>query len=272
MKIMIAGDTHGHDFILRRKAEIARDLNINLIFVVGDFGLWPGPEGVKFLDAVQRAAEDFSVSIVALPGNHEDHDQWEKWLDFAPKSKRGNFSMVRSRVALTPKVHPFKIGGKRFYVCGGAVSIDRAWRKPGKSWWPNETFSPEDLASVQKYKGPPVDYLLTHDAPDYTPWGFNLVPDPLSKNNRERIDEAIKVLRPGMHFHGHMHRKYEWDNYESHGSHSTAWGVDESEWNGHITKTYGLECDGEDYSWGVLDTKTDEFMWSLDARRRILES
>lgn len=32
----------------------------------------------------------------------------------------------------------YDIEGKRIFVFGGAYSIDKAMRTPGKSWWPDE--------------------------------------------------------------------------------------------------------------------------------------
>lgn len=257
MRILIAGDTHGHADAIRRKARVAQSMGCTHMFIVGDFGVWPGYSGVEFLDDVNAAAREFNQQVVALPGNHEDHDQWDKWFDIAPLDSN-RFAVVRSHVRLTKKVHPFRLGGKSFYVCGGAVSIDKQWRKAGVSWWENEEFSESDLASVEKYRGPRVDYLLTHDCSDYTEWGFNLKPDPDSKANRQRIDKAIKVLRPKFHFHGHMHTRYEWLNTRSHGMRNTAFGYDESEWNGVATKTYGLECDNENDSFVILDTGSQQ--------------
>lgn len=259
MRAMIVGDTHGNADVIRAKAEHAQRLGCERMFIVGDFGVWPGYRGVQFLDDVNAAAREFNQLIDALPGNHEDHDQWDKWFDIAPLDKNG-FAAVRSNVRLTKKVHPFNMGGKRFYVCGGAVSIDKRMRKAGVSWWPNETFSEEDCQSVEKYTGPDIDVLLTHDCSDHTPFGKRLIPDPDSKENRKRIDRAIRALRPKVHFHGHMHARYMWDNTMSHGRRETVSGADESDWNGANTFTYGLDCDGEPFSWMVLDTgnKGDE--------------
>ena len=220
------------------------------------FGLWPGYEGVQYLDDVNEAAREYGIQVVALPGNHEDHPQWVKWFDLAPLDQHG-FAIVRSNLRLTKKVHPFKMGGRRFYVCGGAVSIDKQWRVKGKSWWEEEEFTEDDLRSVEKYKGPAIDYLLTHDCSDYTQWGFRIKPDMESQANRQRIDRAIKALRPRFHFHGHMHSRYEWLNTRSHGLRETAFGTDESEWNGAATKTYGLECDYDKDSFVILDTGAD---------------
>lgn len=253
MRIVIAGDTHGNAGAVEYKAKIAQDMGCEHLFVVGDFGLWPGHAGVAYLDDVNEIARKHNLIVTALPGNHEDHDQWDKWFDLAPLDDHG-FAIVRSNLRLTKKVHPFKLGGKRFYICGGAVSIDKQWRVEGKSWWRNEEFTEADLASVEKYKGPPIDYLLTHDCSDHTKFGFSLKVDLDSQMNRQRIDRAIKALRPRYHFHGHMHAKYEWINTRSHGLRETAFGTDESEWNGVATKTYGLECDYEKDSFVILDT------------------
>lgn len=253
MRLMIVGDTHGNAGAIHRKARVAQSMGCERMIVVGDFGLWPGYEGVEYLDAVNDAGREFNQQIIALPGNHEDHDQWEKWFDLAPLDDHG-FAILRSNLRLTKKVHPFKMGGKRFYVCGGAVSIDKAWRTEGKSWWKNEEFTEENLASVEKYKGPAIDFLLTHDCSDHTQWKFRLKPDWESQQNRQRIDRAIKALRPRFHFHGHMHTRYEWVNTRSHGLRDTAFGLDDSEYNGAATKTYGLECDYERDSFVILDT------------------
>lgn len=253
MRLMIVGDTHGNAGAIERKARVAQSMGVEHLFVVGDFGLWPGYDGVRYLDDVNEAAREFNVQVSALPGNHEDHPQWEKWFDLAPLDDKG-FAVIRSNVRLMKKVHNFKMGGKRFFVCGGAVSIDKQWRTPGKSWWEGEQFTEADLASVEKYKGPAIDYLLTHDCSDFTHFGFTLKVDADSKANRQRIDRAIRALRPRYHFHGHMHARYEWTNTMSHGLRESAFGHDESEWNGASTHTFGLDCDYEKNSFVILDT------------------
>lgn len=253
VRMMVVGDTHGGVHHLAYKAKYAQAMGCDRMLVVGDFGMWPGHEGVQFLDAVNDVAHDYNQNIFALPGNHEDHDQWNYWLNMGLPTSSG-FTYIRDRLLISPKVHNWKWGDKRYFICGGAVSIDKAQRIEGKSWWKNETFSEEDLASVVKYQGPPVDYLFTHDCSDHTIWRNRLKPDHDSQRNRNRIDRAIAALRPRMHFHGHMHDKYDWINTRSHGKFETAWGVDETDWNGASTHTYGLECNSDPNSWVILDT------------------
>lgn len=265
-KLMIVGDTHGNVGPLAHKIQIAQNMGIEHLFQVGDFGLWPGMGGIVFLDEVNRLANNHKVNIWALPGNHEDHDQWNWWMKKPNNVKLHGFVAVRSRVWLSPKVNFFKWEDKRFGIVGGAVSIDKMFRREGQSWWPNEVLSEKEQASVFAYAGPKLDYLLTHDASDHTDWGFRLVPDPDSQAHRKVMDRVINHLEPKLHFHGHMHRKYDWVNTVSHGMRNTAFGYNEEQWNGASTHTYGLDCDGELNSWGILDTADDSFVWGGDIR------
>ncbi len=50
---------------------------------------------------------------------------------------------------------------------GGAVSIDRAFRQEGYSWWPDEELSSEQLGTlVDKYQQVKPRIMVTHDAPE----------------------------------------------------------------------------------------------------------
>lgn len=264
VRMMVAGDTHGGIKHLEGKVRVAKAYGCDRIMVVGDFGMWPGWKGVQFLDDVNALVREQEMFLFALPGNHEDHDQWEHWLNMGLPTSAG-FTYVRDHLLISPKVHNWKWDGKRFFICGGAVSIDKGWRREGESWWRNEEFTEANLASVEKYNGPEIDYLFTHDCSDHTRFNGRLKPDMDSQANRRRIDRAIKALRPKMHFHGHMHDKYEWVNTRSHGLRDTALGLDDSEWNGASTLTYGLECNNDRDSWGILDTNIDKFYWPKDA-------
>jgi Icc-related predicted phosphoesterase len=255
MKLMIVGDTHGNVGPLAHKIKIAKIHGIKHMFVVGDFGLWPGMGGTVFLDDINRIANNEQVDVWAIPGNHEDHDQWEWYFTKPSLVKMHGFANVRTRIWLSPKVNFFRFGDKRFGVAGGAVSIDRQWRREGTSYWPNEVLSEKELTSILSYNGDEVDYLLTHDCSNRTPWGFKLVPDPASQEHREKIDRVLDHIQPKVHFHGHMHHKYDWVNPVGRDYTDATW-----------VRTYGLDCDGQMDSWGILDTADDSFVWGSDIR------
>jgi hypothetical protein len=110
------------------------------------------------------------------------------------------------------------------------------------SWWPQEQITDAEIAGVRG----PADYLFTHDCSNATPWRERLKPDFESQIHRQRIDTVLQEAKPKMHFHGHMHTKYDWHNR-----------VGGDKW----THTFGLDMDGEFYCYGILDLETDTFAW-----------
>ena len=62
----------------------------------------------------------------------------------------------------------FDIDGLTVLAMGGATSNDRQYRKEGRSWWPEEIPSVEEMghcrASLDRV-GWKVDYVVTHEAP-----------------------------------------------------------------------------------------------------------
>jgi hypothetical protein len=55
---------------------------------------------------------------------------------------------------------------ERLFYLGGAWSIDKDWRVPGKSWWPDEELSYADLdKAYQLYVKSKPQIVATHEAP-----------------------------------------------------------------------------------------------------------
>jgi len=114
-----------------------------------------------------------------------------------------------------------------FMAMGGAYSIDKAWRTPGTSWWPQELITDRDVDRVTnelfilsgfstEFK---VDVMLTHDVPEIPPsmHAYMTSPhnefgeyktDPTSKANRERLRAVMDAAQPKLLVHGHMHHRY----------------------------------------------------------------
>lgn len=265
IKVVFAGDTHGSLISVKNKVDAAVRHGSQRVLVLGDFGLWWGFEGVKFLDAVNDYARANNVQVFAIPGNHECHELWDHLVEGAREAgaTAHGWAYVRTHVLLSPKVHAFKWGNKNFVVAGGAVSIDKEYRldyerdKGKKIWSPNEQLTDDDVKSVAELIGRgsmSIDYLLTHDCSDATPWKYRLKPDLDSQIHRQRIDRVLKMVRPKVHFHGHMHERYEWDNLTGPNYGDVT----------HWTKTFGLECNDDADSWGILDLETDTFTFASD--------
>lgn len=268
---MVIGDTHGNQKSIVPKIKLAGELGIQKVLQVGDFGLWDHLfDGVQFVDAVNEAAGKAKLTVHAIGGNHENWDHWYWYTDNLPTSH--GWAMLRSRVALAPKVHSWTWNHRTFVAAGGAVSVDKEWRLKNEVggydgargryvrgtgertlYWPNETLTDEELLKAKGFAGTKVDYLITHDCSNKTPWNGRLKADVDSEQHRRKIDKILLATAPGMHFHGHMHTKYDWLNF-----------VGERNGEAIYVQTYGLECDTDYYSYGILDTDTNKFTWRHD--------
>ena len=240
---MIAGDWHKQTRWAESVISLASAKGVSNIFQVGDFGLWPGRGGLDFLDDVNNSARGHNVVIRTLRGNH-DSAEWERLLTNQDANRHDPITggvYVRSRIVLMPRTARFDFGGKFFQVVGGAVSVDKDYRIPGESWWPEEEITDAEVDAIPAGK---VDVLLTHDCSNRTPWRNRMKPDLDSVAHRQRIDKVLDKTTPDLHFHGHMHEWYDWENR-----------VGGDEW----TQTYGLHRDSGQNAQGILDTDTMEF-------------
>lgn len=242
MLVMILGDIHGNHQAARRAVDYAARNGVRHIIWAGDCGLWPGFSGIDFLDEVNFYSRRNNVLNYWVGGNHEWWDEWIRVLRHTEKDSKG-FAYLRSHIRLAPRIHTWKWDGRRFMSAAGAVSIDKSWRTPGESWWPQEQLMDAEVEAAARM--PVCDYLITHDCSNYTPFIGSMIPSLDSMMHRQKIDKIIMGVRPKKHFHGHMHTQYQWVN----------------EISGVGTETYGLECDGMRWNYGILDTTTNTFTW-----------
>src|SRR5690606_5383249 len=203
MKLVIAGDTHGDLASVKQKVDAAVEHGAPRVLVLGDFGLWWGHEGIVFLDEVNKYAKENGRQVFAIPGNHENHEYWDALYEHGPKSK--GWAYVRSHLLISPKIHDFVWNNKQFVVAGGAVSIDKDYRleyerDTGKKIWSsNEHLTDadvDDLLATRLGNGAAVDYLLTHDCSNMTPWKSRLKPDFDSQVHRQRMDRILRGIEP----------------------------------------------------------------------------
>jgi Icc-related predicted phosphoesterase len=225
---LIVGDVHGDISFASKMTKLAKSHGIETIIQVGDFGIWDhSPDGVYFLDQLnENSAESrhgSEVRWVFVPGNHENYDSLEEY-QYDPYRTDEGFTVIRDRIHYAGKVNKWAWDGVIFKAVGGAHSIDKAYRKPGRSWWWQETLTDAELAKSAELGE--TDVLLTHDCPTYAPFRHRLKNDPDSHIHRQKIDEVVKHSQATVHFHGHMH---DWYDYAS-------------PWGGKI---YGLECNDD---------------------------
>lgn len=205
MKYLYLGDTHSDRDAAARAIDYAARNGADTVVQVGDWGfLWPRASSVAWLD---QTLVDAGVKMMFCDGNHDWHPRL-----------RPDPSAPRIPYALTPNIRYMPRGsslvdadGTRFLFLGGAPSIDREHRTPGKSWWPEEEITDEDVAAALAVEGP-VHVMVTHDSPIIPP-GFSedvgsewfRAAGPAS---RRRLLTVMEHHQPPLLVHGHFHKRY----------------------------------------------------------------
>lgn len=215
--IYLTGDTHGTIEIGKlSRANLAVERvepgEGDFVIILGDFGLVFAPDGqsaeerwwLKWLD-------EKPWTTLFIDGNHENFAR----LNALPEEewRGGRVHRVSESVLHLMRGQIFEIDGRSFFTMGGAASHDRQFRKKGRSWWPEELPSEEELARADAALdgcGRRVDYVLTHCAPTLVQGRINptFLPD--------RLTEYLQHVCDTTAFHrwyfGHYHIDREYDD------------------------------------------------------------
>lgn len=217
--VLLIGDIHGAFGRLKNLIHHQGIENCYLI-CVGDLGI-----GFKNTQNGEMIAcgdlNDYftkkNIHFMSIRGNHDD-----------PAYFNGDSRIKMSNFELLPDYTTKELNGEKFLFVGGAISIDRLYRVPGKSYWHDETFvlKPELITEC--------DVLVTHSAPTWNgPFDKEGLAgwcgkDPELWNDcyKERIDhdELIKLSKAKMHYCGHFH-SYHW--VEMNGCYSTILAIEQ---------------------------------------------
>lgn len=240
---MMQGDTHGNGPWVRAVIDHAKRQKADIIFQLGDFGIWGGKAGRRYVENVSDWATEAGVPFYFLDGNHENFDKLRLWTKDSEPDEHGMLEVLPN-LLYSPRGNIFDMGGLKFMTMGGAVSVDKEWRieqerrqnAPRTLWWDDEEITWADVESVPETK---VDVLLSHDS-IINPLGrTNYKWDAMSVSNREKLKRVYDKVRPDICFHGHFHYK-------------------------HITHMFdsvivGLECDEMRNDSCMFDTDTGKF-------------
>ena len=225
MSILLSGDFHidarGELAFLTKEYLVKqygwKQFNeISYHIILGDGGfLWPGQEERETVILETLAERPFPILCVF--GNHEpvlgrpdlpeiDIGIGEKVIVVSEKNPQ-LFFLKRGKI--------YNIENRKFLVLGGALSIDKRFRRPNTSWWENEYWTEEEEAALFALleKDNNFDYVLSHTGPDRINWkGFakngadspEKYQDKVAKLNDE-IDSRINCKQ---WFCGHWHQAY----------------------------------------------------------------
>lgn len=205
-RVAVCGDVHGNVGWLRMLAKAVTALapDVTTLLQLGDW--WMQPEDLD--DAF--AASNIKQIYVTL-GNHEPWNEITPLLDAYPTAA----VRVSDITWLLPRPGRLRIGDRTVLSLGGASSVDKAWRQPEVSWWPDEEITQEHVAAA--IASGPADLMLTHEGPARTPvravqeilrtnpMGFPDDALAASATSRARVAEVWDAARPELLLHGHMH-------------------------------------------------------------------
>lgn len=250
-RIAVAGDWHGDSVwaasVIISAAKILRETEERpLIVQLGDFGIWPGMDGACYLRDVEHVLHAEGAGLWFVDGNHEDFTQFAKFR----KAGDGRARVGRSgRVWHLPRGHRWEWHGRTWLACGGGVSLDRAGRTEGVSWWPEEEITAEQEAAITG--GGQVDVLVSHDCPAGVRHAFPPPPSwwalrdlARSDAHRERLQRIVDATQPAHVLHGHLHRPYRRVCDFGYGD----------------VRVTGLDCNrGTGSNWAILNVKTMEW-------------
>ena len=180
------------------------------VIICGDFGdIWSAKSNEQ-KDMLQWLSQR-NFTTLFLDGNWENYGKLNSQTITVWNG--GNAHRLTDSVIHLMRGQIFEIDGRSFFTMGGATSHDRQFRKEGRSWWPEELPSEEELARAGAALdgcGRRVDYVLTHCAPTLVQGRINptFLPD--------RLTEYLQHMRDTTAFHrwyfGHYHVDREYDD------------------------------------------------------------
>lgn len=256
-RILVAGDWHGNRYwalhVVQRVPQLLADERRRLILHLGDFGIWPDEDGRHYLTAVSAALGQFGAELWFIDGNHEDFSQLAQMADRALPDGR---VPVQPHIYHLPRGHRWGWHGRSWLACGGGVSLDRAVRRHGHDWWPQEEITDEQEAAI--IADGQADVMVCHDCPATVTHSFPPPPPDwsradLARNDahRARLQRIVDAVRPAHLAHGHLHRAYQRTCDFGHGA----------------VQVTGLGADGSKRNFAVLDVTSME--WTLHRPRAL---
>lgn len=168
-RLFFIGDVHGSIELKKlsnKNFPLARDLTKDdVVCICGDAGfMWDTSNETKYWD---DWAEDRPFTIVTCFGNHENYNA----IRTLPQEiwSGGIVRKVRPHVMYLENGEFFDIGLRRIFVQGGASSIDKVYRKEGKSWWQQEIPSYEEFSHAAEMLEAihfTTNIIVSHTAPN----------------------------------------------------------------------------------------------------------
>lgn len=209
--IYVTGDIHGNiDISKLNTKNFPEQKNLTKndhVIICGDFGLiWDNSEEELYW---RKWLDNKNFTTLFCDGNHESFDLLNQYP--IEKWNGGKIHRISDNIIHLMRGQIFTIDGLKFFIMGGAASVDKVYRTEHISWWkeemPNFQEMNEGLDNL-KLNNNKVDYIISHNCSTETLrvisnlWGFN----PKPKDNLNEYFDVIENEVEYKHWYfGHFH-------------------------------------------------------------------
>lgn len=214
--IYVRGDSHGflNEFTEEKTPGISSWTADDILLITGDFGfVMLGEENDETekhnLDTLSR----FPFTILFMDGNHEGYphlNNYPQEIRFDAPVRR-----LRSNIFWLQRGYIYTIENHKFFVMGGAYSIDKPRRLAFQEQHGIPIWFKEELPSAEEYQrgiaslaahNYSVDYILTHTAPaSIIPRLIGTAPDPHDRELTGFLDWIYHDVTFKRWYFGHFH-------------------------------------------------------------------
>lgn len=214
MKIAVTGDMHRDIFFTTIRKAIK--YGITHLIVCGDFGyIWYGDEIIKeetFSPSdthLLNKLSELNIEVLFCDGNHENFYALERYK--IEERYGGKVHKIRDNVYHLMRGEVYEINGDKYFVFGGARSIDKECRIENVTWWKNEEATFEEWLNgynnLKKHKD--IDYVITHTCPS------EILEDFMKEYKTDQTTKMLDFFKDNMlnnfrHWYfGHLHQDYD---------------------------------------------------------------
>ena len=165
MTVYVKGDIHGGvDMQKLRDWDLGDSLTSDdYLIIAGDFGFLWDFSAEECADIAWLESRPYTVLFV--DGNHERFDHWaERPMELWHGGLTQRLSDTSPIRRLT-RGEVFELDGSTIFTMGGATSVDKEYRIPYSSWWPQELPGErnfEEARAKLDSVGWKVDCVITH--------------------------------------------------------------------------------------------------------------
>jgi hypothetical protein len=212
-QVIVMGDLHG---VWSQANHLINQKKPQIVLQCGDFGYWPkwdntttivvedNFDGQKLKPFNQYGIKPEDARIYWCDGNHEDHESLKKIRD------AGIFE-IQPNVFYQPRGSTLELpDGRVVLFMGGADSVDKRERTPGRDWFPEETIKSKDLDNLPNYA---VDIIISHTAPkefykklmttrNLETYNWE---DKFNDPSREALSYILHKYKPSLWYFAHFH-------------------------------------------------------------------